>query len=42
MMGLCATYVDDIIIAGAEEVILGMHQRITAMGPPSWRTCKVP
>ena len=28
LAGLCATYVDDIIIAGMEEVIDGMHQKI--------------
>ena len=39
MAGLCATYVDDIIIAGMEKVVEGIHQRIKEswkIGEPSW------
>ena len=39
LTGLCATYVDDIIITGIREVIDGMHQKIREswkIGEPSW------
>lgn len=37
-MGLCATYVDDVIIAGDEVVVKGIHQKIKEswkIGEPS-------
>ena len=39
LAGLCATYVDDIIITGVREVIEGMRQKIREswkIGEPSW------
>eukprot|EP00913_Durusdinium_trenchii_P031096 g29120.t1 len=39
LVGLCATYVDDIIITGSVEVVKGIHQKIQEswkIGAPSW------